>query len=97
MSNLLNGNLKEVNINLFKKFEETEESDYDYRIFERIIKGQFNRKRLWRLKRWARINSWRNHCGCEHDCCGCQCGQSYNLDYLPGIGIKLTITQSYNY
>ena len=96
----------------FRKFQE-KDGDFDYRIAERVVVGRLTPLRYKVLTRMVRKfnsnaqypygispNGYAYNCGCEHDCCGCLCGESINIDFAKAGGnyiIKLTHSASFNY
>ena len=91
----------------FKNFKPLPDSDYDYQKYERNFSGRMTKARWKKLTRFARIfsnthiygtspNGYAYRCGHEHDCCGCLCGQSMNVDYKHNQ-VKIFLSLSYNY
>lgn len=80
------------------KFVATDESDYDYRIYERVFTGRMTKLRLKIIDRFCRLHSYHPHyrCGHEWDCCGCFCGQSMSFEYNHNQ-VTIRFTQSFNY
>lgn len=95
-----------------KRFQ-TMDRDFDYRLAQRVISGRLTPKRAAVIKKYAAKynqshsapygvspNGYPYSCGCEHDCCGCLCSDSMNVEYVgggPTPEVKLTIRQSFNY
>lgn len=80
----------------FKKFKQTQDSEMDYRISERIISGRLTKCRYKLIDRFCRKNSFRTHCGHEWDCCGCLCDQTMSFEYKHNAVI-IKVKQSFNY
>ena len=77
------------------KFELVD-SDFDFRSYLREISGRITYKRYKILQRYARKKSWRNSCGCEHDCCGCVFSEAMAIE-VTHTGFKIYFSQSLNY
>lgn len=80
------------------RFEETEESDFDYRKYERVFSGRMTKKRYKIIDRFCRTRSRRPRyrCGHDFDCCGCMCGQHLSFSYQKNQVI-IYLQHSYNY
>ena len=73
-------------------------SDYDYAKYFRVLKGRLTKARYKAIDRQCRKFSQRFHCGHEHDCCGCLCGQSMSFIHNANTNKTLIIaSQSFNY
>lgn len=72
------------------------DSDVCYRTYLREIVGRITYKRHKLLQRYSRMKSWRNSCGCEHDCCGCVFSERMEIQ-TTSEGFKIYFTQSLNY
>lgn len=73
------------------------EDEDETRYFERIIKGPRLSDRTRNiLSTWLHKNSWRQHCACTHDCCGCQYEQTASWTYSAGQ-LVLKIKKYFNY
>lgn len=70
--------------------------DYDYRISIRKVKGLMTKNRYKFYDGYARKNTFRGHCGCERDCCGCLSSQDMRLEKTED-GWLLRLGQSFNY
>ena len=80
------------------KMEKSEGSDYDHHITEAVI-PRLDKASYKELKAVLASNSGSQHCGCEHDCCGCAVGWGYTIEPIPGDvkNIKIVSYCSYNY
>jgi len=85
------------------------DSDYDYRVFQRIIEGRLTKRRYEILSKFIRQknnsfkypygtspNGYAYNCGCEHDCCGCLSGEHIKAEFTKDK-IVITHSQSFNY
>jgi len=72
------------------------DGDMDWRLYERKIEGRLTPKRFKILHRFVRNHSYREHCGCEHDCCGCKFAQGMDINFDKGT-IVIQLTESFNY
>lgn len=95
-----------------RKFK-TVNGDFDHTQAERIIIGRLTPLRNKVIKRYVSKynqahfapygispNGYAYSCGCSHDCCGCLCSDSMELEYIGGNDtqqVKLIISQSFNY
>ena len=70
-------------------------SDSDQAVYTRELLGRITKDRFKRLTSFARRNTKRVNCGCEHDCCGHLCGQSVEIMVTNGRAL-VTLTQSFN-
>jgi hypothetical protein len=68
----------------------------DYRVYEHIIDGRMTKLRYKIINRYARKNSWREHCGHEWDCCGCMFARGMELEYKNNKWV-LEMSESFNY
>jgi len=91
----------------FKRFRELPDSEYDYRKYQRTFSGRMTKARWKKLDAFARKfnhthiygtspNGYAYRCGCEHDCCGCLCGQYMHVSYKQNQ-VKIDLQLSYNY
>jgi len=68
--------------------------DFDYRVSEMTMEGRLTPNRYKTLtkfvKKWnynhkapygISENGYAYNCGCEHDCCGCLCGESMQITF----------------
>jgi len=79
-------------------FHSTQKSDYDYKVFYKLLKGKLTKCRYKMLDRFCRKNSFQSSCGHSYDCCGCVCGQKVSFIHNPATQKTLiTISVSYNY
>jgi hypothetical protein len=65
-------------------------------VYERKFSGKMTKKRYKFLDSWTRRKSYREHCGCEWDCCGCLFAVSYNFRYKFNQ-VTITMVESRNY
>lgn len=85
------------------------DSDYDYRVFQRIIEGNLTQKRIDIIQSFVEKandymqypygmspNGYAYNCGCEHDCCGCLSGERIKAEFTKDK-IVITHSQSFNY
>ena len=78
-------------------------SDIDCQIYERNLMGRVTKGSYKKLSKLCRKKSYRIHCGCEPDCCGCLFAEEFQLSILTGlvtgrhIGFKITWSKSFNY
>jgi hypothetical protein len=81
-----------------QKFYSTEESEMDYRIYERIFSGRMTKRRYKIIESFCRRYTYRPYynCGHEYDCCGCFCGQNMSFTYKQNQ-VVIRFTQSFNY
>ena len=63
---------------------------------ERVLKGLLTRERIKKIRRWARVHSWRQKCGCEHDCCGHIYKVNISVDFVSQSEIRLVRTSYFN-
>lgn len=75
---------------------EQEEPSHDLRKYRREFTGKMTKRRWEIIDSYCRRNSFRDHCGCEWDCCGCLCGQSMSFSYKYNQ-VRIGLTQSFNY
>jgi len=82
----------------YAKFKEVAGSEYDYRLYERILIGRLTKERYKAIDRYCRMYyiEVQHHCGHEWDCCGCFCGQSLSFTHKYNQTI-ITLSQSFNY
>lgn len=94
-----------------RRFFDTPDSDYDYRLLERTFVGRMTKKRYQLLRAYTRSTpdrapygispaGYAYTCGCEHDCCGHLVSESMALIIEPeGNLFKITIKYlaSFNY
>jgi len=89
-------------------------SDYDYTESEKEIIVRLTPLRYKLLtkgvKKWnynhkypygISPNGYAYNCGCEHDCCGCLCGESLNIEFnkiaMEWHYVKIIYSANYNY
>jgi hypothetical protein len=72
------------------------ESDYDFKAYQRVFSGRITKRRYKIIDSICRKKSYNQHCGCEHDCCGCMFAQSIRFEYKHNR-VVMTLTESYNY
>lgn len=58
--------------------------DYNAEAYEssrsvKSLSGTITDARREKILRWCKRMTWKQFCGCEHDCCGC----SYAADFVP--------------
>jgi len=72
------------------------DADMDYRTYEHTIDGRMTKLRYKIINRYARKNSWREHCGHEWDCCGCMFARNVELEYQNNKW-TLRMSENFNY
>lgn len=77
-------------------YRENEETANDRQTFVREFSGRMTGRRYEILSNMADRLTYDEHCGCEHDCCGCQCGQHATFTYAHNQ-VSFYLTKHYNY
>lgn len=71
-------------------------NSYDSAQYQREFSGRMTPLRMKKLQEIAKENTWREDCGHEYDCCGCQFEQKTTISYIAGQ-VVITIKKYYNY
>lgn len=80
----------------YNKFTELNDSEYDYRKFERCFSGRMTKKRWQLINSYCRRNSYRNRIASDYDCTGQLCGHYMEFSYSHNqVVIKLNMSYDY--
>jgi hypothetical protein len=72
------------------------DGDESSRLFEKTLIGKITKNRYKVLSSYVRRKSYRQHCGCEWDCCGCVFAVSYSLQ-MTNNQVTIQMVESRNY
>lgn len=83
-----------------KRFKRHYEPDTEYdasmKDYARKLTGNLTPARNKLIENYVKGLNWINHCGCPHDCCGCQCEQMAKLIRQPNE-VLIIVRKHYNY
>lgn len=78
-----------------KKFNYVD-GDESSSVYERKFSGRLTKKRYKFLDSLTRRISYRENCGCEHDCCGCLFAVYYSFAYINNeVIVKMVQCRNY--
>ena len=72
------------------------DKDLDHCTLQRSFSGKLTHQRQQIVKQYCESNTFNEHCGCEHDCCGHHIGQNMSFTYSKNQ-LNIQVTHFYNY